>query len=196
MNTPKALLIVDVQNDFCPGGALAVPDGDEIVSILNRYIDFFLSHKWDIFASRDWHPKQTNHFKPYGGVWPEHCVENTTGAAFHSELKLPPQAIIISKGMDPNADSYSAFQGFDSRGERFLSILKKRHMKELYIAGLATDYCVKASVLDALEKKFKVYVLVDAIKGVDLVKDDSQKALNAMIAAGAQTMTFTQLTSK
>ncbi|MCM8792549.1 MAG: isochorismatase family protein, partial [Candidatus Omnitrophica bacterium] len=107
----KALLIVDLQNDFCPGGRLAVPRGDKIVPIINKYIKLFSKNKLPIFASRDWHPKRTTHFKKFGGLWPVHCVQNTKGAQFHPKLRLPQETIIISKGMSPQKDSYSAFDG-------------------------------------------------------------------------------------
>ncbi len=187
-----AFLVVDVQNDFCPGGALAVAQGDRVVPVLNRYIEIFSKDKNPIIASRDWHPRQTKHFKEFGGVWPVHCVQNTTGAAFHPALKLPPRTIIVSKGMDPEKDSYSAFQAVDERGRPFLEILKDLDVKELWIGGLATDYCVKASVLDAL-KHFKVNLLIDAVKGVNIKPDDSQKAMDEMIKSGAVRITLKEL---
>jgi len=124
MGAEKALLIIDVQNDFCPGGALAVPEGDKIVPVLNRYIELFLSKGLPIFASRDWHPEKTKHFKDFGGLWPKHCIQKTRGAEFHPGLKLPDKIIILSKGMDPEKDSYSVFQGADSQGKSFLNLLK------------------------------------------------------------------------
>ncbi len=187
-----ALLIVDVQNDFCPGGALAVTQGDKIIPILNRYIQLFSKDQNPVIISRDWHLRQTKHFKEFGGVWPVHCVQNTPGAAFHPALKLPPRTIIVSKGMDPEKDSYSAFQAIDEQGLPLLKILQDLDIKELWIGGLATDYCVKASILDAL-KYFKVHLLVDAIQGVDLQPGDSKKAIGDMVKAGAQEMTLDQI---
>ena len=187
-----ALLIVDVQNDFCPGGALAVAQGDKVVPALNRYIEIFSKGKNPVIASRDWHPAKTRHFKNFGGPWPIHCVQNTPGAAFHPALKLPPRTIIVSKGMDLEKDSYSAFQAIDERGQPFLEILNDLDVKELWIGGLATDYCVKASVLDAL-KDFDVKLLMDAIEGVNIHPDDSKRAIEEMVAAGAQKMTFGQI---
>jgi nicotinamidase/pyrazinamidase len=188
MKPGQALLIVDVQNDFCPRGALPVAEGDKIVGTLNRYISRFVNAGLSVIASRDWHPPKTTHFKEFGGLWPAHCVQNTPGAAFHPGLKLPPQAIVVSKGMDPAKDSYSAFQAADGKGRALLEILKEAGVEELWIGGLATDYCVKASVLDALEH-FKVNLLMDAIKGVDVHPGDSQKAVEEMRAAGARKMT-------
>ncbi len=189
MSLNEALLIVDVQNDFCPGGALVVPEGDKVIPVLNQYIQYFHDGKKPIFASRDWHPLKTTHFKEYGGLWPVHCVQNTSGAQFYPDLKLPPETIILSKGMDPKKDSYSAFQGMDQNGRIFLDILKKEEIKILYVGGLATDYCVKSSVLDARKFGFDVYFLMDAIRAVNLNPKDSEKAIEAMISAGAKQMT-------
>ena len=189
----KALLIVDVQNDFCPGGALAVPQGNEVVSVLNKYIQIFSKEKLPIFASRDWHPLQTNHFKQFGGQWPQHCVQNTEGAGFHPGLKLPKQKIILSKGMQPDKDSYSVFQAVDKKGTEFLTLLRSLGVEELFVGGLATDYCVKYSVLDALKSGFKVYLLIDAIRGVDIKPGDSDDAIAGMTSRGAKKMTYDTL---
>lgn len=189
----KGLLIVDVQNDFCPGGTLAVKQGDKIIPVLNKYISYFRKHKFPIFASRDWHPKITTHFKLYGGIWPVHCVQNTKGARFHFKLKLPRSAVILSKGMHPKKDSYSAFQAVDKKNQSFERILKNKKINELYVGGLATDYCVKASVLDALRKKLKTSVLTDAIRGVDLKSGDSKKALREMTKSGASLVAYKRL---
>jgi nicotinamidase/pyrazinamidase len=187
----KALIIVDLQNDFCPGGALAVKDGDKIVAIINRYIKFFLQKNLPIFASRDWHPKETKHFKKFGGLWPAHCVQNTKGAQFHPQLKLPKEAIILSKGMDPQKDSYSIFQARDPQGIDFVNLLKILGISELFVGGLATDYCVKYSALDALKSGFKVNLLIDAIKAVD--PKDSEKAIGEMVGSGAKKITLDKL---
>jgi len=193
MKTNKALLIVDVQNDFCPGGALAVPDGDKIVPVLNKYIRFFSKNKLPIFASRDWHPKETNHFKQYGGLWPEHCVHHTYGARFYHGLELPGETIILSKGTHPGQDAYSVFESADSNGVHFSKLLKKLDINELYIGGLATDYCVKSSVLDALKFGFKVKLLMDAIKGVNIKPDDSEKTIKEMVNKGVKKTTLREL---
>jgi len=186
----KALLVVDVQNDFCPGGKLAVPEGDKVVAVLNKYIMLFAERKLPVFASRDWHPFKTGHFRQYGGKWPEHCVQTTGGARFHPHLHLPGCTIVISKGMDPDKDSYSAFMGEDSGGRSFSSVLDALAVGELFIGGLATDYCVRHSVLDALAKGFKVKLLVDAVKGVD--EKESAQAIEEMTASGAEAITFGQ----
>ena len=190
MKVKKALLIVDVQNDFCPGGALAVPEGDKIIPNLNKYIKIFSKNKFPILASRDWHLVRTKHFKDFGGIWPAHCIRNTQGAAFHPKLKLPKQAILLYKGMDPEKDNYSAFQAEDIRGMKLSGLLKIFGIKELYVGGLATDYCVKSSVIDALKFGFKAKLLLDAIKGVNLKINDSEKAIKEMIKRGAKKTTL------
>jgi len=184
----KALLIVDVQNDFCPGGVLPVPEGDKVVPVLNRYIEIFLKKNLPIFASLDWHHEKTKHFEEFGGIWPRHCIQGTRGAEFHPELNLPRQTIVISKGMDPNKDSYSVFDGFDSKGKGFKDILYFLGVVELYVGGLATDYCVKESTLDALKNGFKVKILIDAVRGVN--RDSSHKAVEEMVKEGAVKVTF------
>lgn len=193
MKLKKALLVVDVQNDFCPGGALAVPEGDKIVPTINKYIRIFAKNKLPIFASRDWHPVKTKHFKDFGGVWPAHCIQNTKGAAFHPKMRLPKETILLYKGMGPNKDSYSSFQAEDQRGMGFSSILKLFGIKELYIAGLATDYCVKFSTHDALKQGFKVKLLMDAVKGVNLKPQDSENAIKEMVKKGAKKITLKDL---
>jgi nicotinamidase/pyrazinamidase len=181
-----ALLVVDVQKDFCPGGSLAVPEGDRVVPTLNRHISRAVSRHWPVYASRDWHPPVTSHFREYGGEWPPHCVENTGGAAFHDDLRLPSSAVVITKGQDPEHPGYSAFQGHTPDGRSLLDELRDRRVKHLYVGGLATDYCVKHSVLDALKAGFEVTVLGDAIAGVNLRPEDSARAIEEMRAAGAE----------
>ena len=187
MKKNSALVIVDVQNDFCPGGALPVPEGDTIVPILNKYIEKFQKAGLPIYASRDWHPEKTKHFKAFGGLWPPHCVQVTKGAEFHPDLKLPKETTILTKGEDPNEDSYSGFQAHDPEKISLTESLRKKKVKNLYVGGLATDYCVKATVLDALKEGFKVTVLIDAIRGVDVKSGDSINALKEMEKKGAET---------
>ena len=181
----SVLLIVDVQNDFCPGGALPVPGGDRVIPVLNRYIEKCREPQIPIIASRDWHPEKTAHFKAYGGIWPPHCIQDTKGARFHPDLKLPKETVVVSKGMDPEKDSYSAFQAFDPEGTPLAELLKSRRVGHLFVGGLATDYCVRASVLDALREGFRATVLADAVCGVELKPGDSQKAFDEMMRAGA-----------
>jgi len=188
-----ALVIVDVQNDFCPGGALAVPYGDGIVPIVNLYIDIFKEEGLPIYATRDYHPEKTVHFKEYGGLWPPHCIKGTAGARLHPDLKLPQDVVIITKGTDPEEDSYSAFQGRDSEGRGFKEALTDAGVKELYVGGLAIDYCVKTTVLDGLKEGFKVYLLVDAVRGVDREEGDSGRAVEEMKKKGALMMNLGEI---
>jgi len=184
-----ALLIVDVQNDFCPGGALAAPGGAAIVPVLNRYIADARAGQMPVYASRDWHPSTTKHFKAFGGAWPVHCVQNTTGAAFHPALALPPDATIVSKGDRPDREGYSAFDGHTADGRPLADDLRAHAVDELFVGGIATDYCVKETVLDALTNGFRVTVLPDAITGIDVDPGDADRALDEMRAAGAKVAT-------
>ena len=184
-DAPSALLIIDVQRDFCAGGALAVPEGDRVVGVLNRQIAEATARGWPVYASRDWHPPVTRHFKEYGGLWPPHCVQNSTGADFHPDLKLPASVIVINTGEDPASEGYSAFEGHTPEGKTLLADLQSRCVEHLYVGGIATDYCVRASVLDALATGFTVTVLNDAIAGVDVRAGDSARALDEMRQAGA-----------
>lgn len=193
MRLKKALLVVDVQNDFCPGGALGVPEGDKIIPNINKYLKILSQKKLPIFVSRDWHPVRTKHFRDFGGRWPVHCIQNTKGAAFHPKLKLPKGIILLYKGMDPEKDSYSVFHAEDASGVSFPALLKLYGIKEIYIAGMATDYCVRFSTLDALKQGFKVQVLIDAIKGVDLKPADSENAIKEMAKRGAKKVTLKNL---
>jgi nicotinamidase/pyrazinamidase len=193
MHYHKALMVVDMQNDFFPGGALAVDNADQILPVVNRYIDCFEKAQLPIFFSRDWHPETTKHFQGQGGVWPMHCVQNTKGAEFVAGLRMPDNSIIASKGMDPTKDSYSVFDGESPQQRPIFEVVKDLGVKELFFCGLATDYCVKDSVLDALHKGFDVKVMIDAIKAVDLHPDDSEKALDLMKEAGADEITFKDL---
>lgn len=186
----KALLVVDMQNDFCPSGSLGVPDGDMIVPVLNRYIELFRDSGLPVYFTRDWHPPVTVHFKAYGGPWPRHCVQGTKGADFHPDLKVPEGSLIMSKGDDPMQDSYSAFAGHDERGRPLAEVLKEDGVSHFYIGGLATDYCVRQSSLDAIREGFGVTVLIDAIKGVDLTPGDSERAVREIVGKGARTATI------
>jgi nicotinamidase/pyrazinamidase len=188
-----ALVIVDIQNDFCPGGALGVREGDRVVPILSRYAERFAARGAPIFASRDWHPAETTHFRPYGGVWPPHCVQGTPGAAFHPDLVLPPGTEIVSKGMDPHADAYSCFDAESGDGLPFAAALGERGVSRLFIGGLATDYCVRATVVDGVQAGFEMIVLEDAVAAVDLAPGDGDKALAEMRAAGAQLIRLADL---
>jgi nicotinamidase/pyrazinamidase len=181
-----ALVVVDLQNDFCPGGALAVKDGDAVVPVVNRYLQRFGGAGTPVFLTRDWHPAVTQHFKAYGGVWPPHCVQGTRGAEFHPGLRPPAGAEVVSKGMDPAQDAYSAFQAEDRTGRPLPAVLAARGIRRLYVGGLATDYCVRASALDALHGGFEVVVLTDAIGAVELQPGDGARAIGEMREAGAK----------
>jgi nicotinamidase/pyrazinamidase len=185
MQPKDALIIVDVQNDFCPGGALAVSGGDEVVPVLNRAIEKFTAAGLPIFATRDWHPEKTNHFKAYGGVWPVHCVQGTRGAEFHPGLHLGKDVVVVSAGMLPNEDGYSGFQATDASGSRLAELLRRKGVERIFVGGLATDYCVKHTVLDGLREGFKVLLLTDAIRAVNLKPADGELAIDEMVRAGA-----------
>jgi len=193
MKSKKVLLIVDVQNDFCPGGALGVPEGHKIVPMINKYVRIFSKNKLPIFATRDWHPLRSRHFKDFGGLWPVHCLQNTRGAAFHPDLKFPKDTILLYKGMDPEEDCYSSFSAQDLSGQSLYGLLKRMGIIELYIAGLATDYCVKFTAIDALKQKFKVKILSDAVKGVDLKPHDSEEAIKKIVKMGAKKIRLADL---
>ena len=176
----RALIVVDVQNDFCPGGALAVAQGDEVVAPLNKLIEEFLERGEPVFKSRDWHPAKTRHFAAYGGTWPAHCVQNTKGAEFHPELIDDMHIRVVSKGLG-DEDSYSAFDGTDLALQ-----LRRLGVEEVWVGGLATDYCVKNTVLDAVKEGFQVKALKNAMRAVEMKPGDGERALAEMQNAGAE----------
>jgi nicotinamidase/pyrazinamidase len=176
----RALIVVDVQNDFCPGGSLAVEHGDEVVAPLNRLIEEFLSRGEPVYKSRDWHPANTKHFTAYGGTWPVHCVQGTRGAEFHPQLSRDPRVRVVSKG-EGDEDNYSAFDG-----TTLTDSLRAEGVSEVWVGGLATDYCVKQTVLDALRAGFRVRALSDAMRAVNLHPGDDALAVEEMRRAGAE----------
>ncbi|MGA2459892.1 MAG: nicotinamidase [Candidatus Bathyarchaeia archaeon] len=182
-----ALVVVDIQNDFCPGGALAVSNGDKVVPVLNKYIQLFRKAGAPIFYTRDWHPQDHSSFKAEGGPWPPHCVQGTDGAKFHPDLIPPAPGEVISKA-DEKDEAYSFFQGTDM-AER----LRRQGITTLLVGGLATDYCVRETVLDGLKFGFRVYHLDDASKGVNVKLDDSDQALQEMASKGAKRITVSDL---
>lgn len=188
INSTSALIIVDVQNDFCPGGALAVTDGDKVVSVLNEYARRFAEVGAPVVATRDWHPANHMSFTEQGGIWPVHCVKDTEGAAFHPDLVLPEGTIIISKAQTPDSEAYSGFQGTDLAAQ-----LRNLGVEKVYVGGLATDYCVKSTVLDALGANFDTYFLEDAAKGVEVNAGDVAAAETEMETAGAHTATLEEV---
>jgi len=185
-----ALLVVDVQNDFLPGGSLAVPRGDEVVPVLNRCLALFSQRSLPIYASRDWHPPDHCSFRAQGGPWPPHCMADTYGAEFAGNLDLPADAVIISKADTPEKDAYSAFEGTD------LGLcLKAVDVRRLFVGGLATDYCVLNTVKDALALGYAVVLLADAVRAVEVTPGDGEKAMMEMRTLGAQIALTTDLTA-
>jgi len=183
----SVLVVVDVQNDFCPGGAVPVPEGDTVVPVLNEYVKKFKKAGAAVVFTRDWHPHDHSSFKSQGGPWPPHCVQNSKGAEFHKSLILPPGAEIISKA-DKRDEAYSFFQGTGLARE-----FHQRGLTKMFVGGLATDYCVKETVLDGLKHGFDVYHLDDASRGVNVHPNDSELALTEMVKRGAKRVTFNDL---
>ena len=181
----RALIVVEVQNDFCPGGSLAVAHGDEVIAPLNKLIEEFLERGEPVFKSRDWHTPQTKHFAAYGGTWPVHCVQETKGAEFHAALLDDMHIRVISKGLG-DEDCYSAFDGTDLALQ-----LQRLGVDEVWVGGLATDYCVKNTVLDALREGFQVKAIADAMRAVELKPGDGERAIEEMRDAGAEIMNHT-----
>lgn len=175
-----AMILVDLQRDFLPGGALAVQLGDEIIPRVNGYVAAFAKRSMPIFMTRDWHPPDHCSFKAQGGPWPPHCVRETQGAEWPDGFPMPPVVHVVSKATQPDLDAYSGFQGTTLANK-----LQDLGVKRVFVAGLATDYCVRATVLDARELGFDVVVLEDAIRGVEVNSGDSASAIAEMTAAGA-----------
>jgi nicotinamidase/pyrazinamidase len=176
----RALIVVDVQNDFCPGGPLPVAESDQVVAPLNKLIEEFLERGAPVFKSRDWHPKITKHFKDFGGDWQEHCVQNTKGAEFHPDLIDDMHIRVISKGLG-DTNCYSAFDETDLALQ-----LRRLGVEEVWVGGLATDYCVKSTVLDALKEGFRVKAVENAMRPVEVNPGDGARAIEDMRAAGAE----------
>jgi nicotinamidase/pyrazinamidase len=174
------LLIVDVQEDFLPGGRLAVPAGDQIIGPLNKYIAAFTAASGLIVGSRDWHPQNHCSFKSEGGPWPAHCVQGTAGARFSADLALPPCILIVSKATSPDRESYSDFDGTGLGNS-----LRKSRIARVWVGGLATEYCVLATVEDALREGFQVVLLTDAIRAINVAPLDGERAIERMISGGA-----------
>ena len=179
-----ALLVIDVQRDFCPGGALPVRAGDEVIPAINRVAEAFEGAGLPIFFTRDWHPKDHVSFRSQGGAWPPHCVQGTAGAEFHPALRIPFGAVVISKGDDPEAEAYSGFQGTDLKTR-----LEALGVKKVFLCGLATDYCVRESAIDARRAGFATEVIQDCISAVNVEPRDGEKAISAMCEEGARMTT-------
>ena len=182
-----ALIIVDVQKDFCPGGAIPVSFGEQVVPPLNEYIRIFRTAGAHIYATRDWHPPDHTSFIANNGPWPPHCIQHTEGAEYHDELHLPKETTIISKA-DTEHDGYS---GFDGTG--LAENLKQQDIRTVFVGGLATEYCVKQTVLDALRRGYETFLLADAVRGIN--QSDSARAVKKMLARGAQKVMLTDITS-
>ena len=176
--TTDALILVDVQNDFCPGGALPVAEGDKVVGPLNAAMR---AGSWLTVATRDWHPADHCSFKAFGGPWPVHCVAGAPGAALHAGLDLSRVHVVVSKITARDREAYSGFEGTGLAG-----LLRERGIRRVFVGGLATDYCVKATVLDARKAGFQVVLLEDAVRGVEVTPGDCARALDAMRAAGVE----------
>ena len=183
-----ALMIVDVQNDFLAGGSLAVTEGNAVIPVLNRYIARFQVLQLPIFATRDWHPPDHCSFQTQGGPWPPHCIAGSPGAAFPSGLELPADVNIISKATARETDAYSGFTG-----TRLNECLQSLHICQIFIGGLATEYCVRNTVNDALRLGYTTFVLEDAIQAINQKPEDSQRALEDMIHRGAKLVQYEEL---
>jgi len=175
-----ALLVIDVQRDFLPGGSLPVAEGREVVAPLNAYIAAFSARRLPILATRDWHPPDHCSFRESGGPWPPHCVRQTPGAEWPSELRISPETHVISKATSADTEAYSGFSG-----TALARLLRDLKVRRLFVGGLATDYCVHDTVLDARAQGFEVSVLADAVRAVNLRPEDAGRAIEDMIAHGA-----------
>lgn len=182
------LLIIDLQNDFLPGGALAVSQGDRVIPVMNRYISLFQKHHLPVVATRDWHPADHCSFKTQGGPWPEHCIAGTEGSAFAADLQLPETAVVVSKGTDQGAPGYSGFEG-----TALQSYLAQLNARRLFIGGLATDYCVLATALDAVAHHYQIFLLDDASRAVDIDPQNGHNAIHKMMQQGVIPITLADL---
>jgi len=182
----SALIVVDMQNDFMDGGVLAVPGSKSIVPTINLYMEVFHNRSLPIYATRDWHPQNHISFRERGGPWPPHCIMFTEGASFFNKLKFPKETEVISKAMKPDEEAYSGFQGTD------LAIrLKKRGISNIFISGVATEYCVLSTAMDGIKNGFRVHLLQDAVRGI---KDrDVSSAMQRMKDAGVIIISFKDL---
>lgn len=183
-----ALIVVDIQNDFLPGGALGVRNGDEVIPVINEYLRLFARLGLPIYFTRDWHPPDHCSFHPQGGPWPVHCVAGTRGAAFADTLQMPADATIVSKATTSTKEAYSTFEGTDL-GQQ----LRQRSVRRVFIGGLATDYCVVNSVMDAHRLGLTIFVLEDAIRAVDVHPGDGDAACATMRQHGARFLRLADL---
>jgi nicotinamidase/pyrazinamidase len=180
-----ALILVDIQNDFCPGGALAVVDGDAVVRVVNQLMPHFAL----VVSTLDWHPANHISFREQGGPWPPHCVQNTFGAQLHAGLRTELIDHTFRKATTADRDAYSEFEGMDENHRSLDEYLKSRAVRRVYLAGLATDYCVRATALDALRLGYETYIVTDGVRAVNVQPEDGAKALSDMQAQGARLIT-------
>lgn len=185
----SALVLVDIQNDFCPGGALAVEEGDQIVEVVNRVMSRFPL----VISTQDWHPANHISFEAQGGRWPPHCLQGSHGAELHPALNTQTIAHYFRKASLPTKDDYSEFQGQDEQGRSLDQVLKSYDVRRIFVVGLATDYCVLATVLEGLKLGFEVYAVTDAMRAVNVEPEDGIKALRQMSAAGAVLVTSNEI---
>jgi nicotinamidase/pyrazinamidase len=177
----SALILVDIQNDFCPGGALAVQKGDEVVEVVNQLMPMFPL----VVSTQDWHTPDHISFKANGGIWPPHCVQNSFGAQLHAGLRQKLIDLQFRKAFKADNDSYSGFDGVDANGRSLNEVLKARKISRVYVTGLATDYCVKETAKDALKNGFEVFLVTDAIRAVNVNAGDGNEALLELEKSGA-----------
>jgi nicotinamidase/pyrazinamidase len=188
----SALILVDIQNDFCPGGALAVTDGDDVVEVVNKLMPLFPL----VVATQDWHPSNHVSFQAQGGMWPPHCVQNSHGAQLHPLLNRKAIEHYFRKASHAENNSYSGFDGVEETGLSLNETLTAKEIKKVYVAGLATDYCVKETALDALKNGFEVFVITDAVGAVNVNEGDGEKALNELVKLGAHLISSRELIEK
>ncbi len=189
MFAKAALILVDIQNDFCPGGALAVAQGDEIIEVVNRLMPCFPL----VVAIQDWHPANHISFQEQGGIWQPHCMQNTPGAELHPQINRQEIDSYFHKAFEPQKDAYSGFEGINQQGQSLHQALKEKEIKTIFVTGLATDYCVKATALDGLKNGYEVYVVTDVVRAVNVNADDGEKALAAMQAQGVHLLSSEEL---
>jgi nicotinamidase/pyrazinamidase len=183
-----ALVVIDVQNDFLSGGSLAVSEGDQVIPVLNGYIEQFISRHLPVLATRDWHPPNHCSFIQQGGPWPAHCVVDSKGAEFASALHLPAAVKVFSKATEADQENYSDFAN-----PAFKEQLDEMAIRRLFIGGLATEYCVLNTVRDALSHHYQVFLLIDAIRAINVRPQDGEKAITEMIQKGAKLITLSMI---
>jgi nicotinamidase/pyrazinamidase len=189
-----ALIVVDMQNDFMPGGSLEVPNALAIIPNINRYIELFEKSGATTVFTRDWHPENHISFRSRGGPWPPHCIQNTRGAEFHPALNIPKTAIVISKAFKEDEEAYSGFKGVELESSKDLNtVLRGRNIKRVFIAGVATEYCVKATALDAIELGYQVFLLTDAVKGINQPPSTENRAVEDLLRRGGVAITLNDI---